>query len=63
MGMSDKEFYTLLALVSFVLIYGGVVFWISDNYGRTPAVLSLNLLHILFLIYAAVKLRRRKKDD
>ncbi len=63
MGMKDSEFITLIILLIVVLGYGGVVFWVAEKYGNAIGMIGLNLMHLIFILYAFLKLKREKKNE
>lgn len=51
MGMSNKQLYTTIGLLVLIEIYGGLVFYIADKYGKVFGVVSLSVLLISFFMY------------
>jgi hypothetical protein len=51
MGMTNKQFGTLIAILTAIVLYSGIVFLVADNYGKITAVISLNILNVCFFLY------------
>jgi len=63
MGLSDKQFYTLLGMLFLVMVFGGFVFWIADVFGKVWGAISLSLVNVMFLVYIVLKVDRKKDNQ
>ena len=62
MGLSTKQFYTLVGFLLFILLYPIIALELAFRYGRMYGFVSLVVPYMFIVVYLAWKVEKKEEE-